>query len=201
MRDLWSRSDNALARYSAKILTALAAAKIPPTAALRDQSFDLIGSMLTAGLDRSAMRWSSIVEEGSDSWALLAVASPISKSSISYAALDDFGDADDSDEKLRSKFLLAAIAGLGRADRQAVADFADDVNLDLSRTTRWTRAIQSASRRGEQGTVALLAAVGMQGRNWNAMSPLHLYHIVQSLKRVGLEPEARMIAAAALTRT
>ena len=72
--------------------------------------------------------------------------------------------------------------------------------MDLSRTTKWTRAIQLASRRGQQGTVALLAAVGMQGRDWKAMSPLHLYHIVQSLERVGLEPEARMIAAEALTR-
>jgi len=200
MRDLWVRSDNELTRYSSKILTARAAAKIPPAAALRDQSHDLIASMLTAGLDRSAIRWTNIVEEGSDGWALLAVASPNRKSPVSYGALDDFGDADTSDDKLRSKFLLAAVAGLARADQQTIADFADDLSLDLRRTTRWTRAIQLASRRGQKGTVALLAAVGMQGRSWNAMSPLHLYHIVQSLERVGLEPEARMIAAEALTR-
>lgn len=200
MGDLWSRSDNALTRYSAKILTARAAAKIPPAAALRDQSYDLIASMLTAGLDRSAIRWANIVEEGSDGWALLAVASPKNNSPVSYGALDDFGDADVSEDKLRSKFLLAAIAGLGRADQGTIADFADDLNVNLGRTTKWTKAIESASRRGEQGTVALLAAVGMQGRNWNAMSPLHLYHITQSLKRVGLEAEARMIAAEALTR-
>lgn len=200
MRDLWVRSDNELTRYSSKILTARAAAKIPPAAALRDQSYDLIASMLTAGLDRSAIRWTNIVEEGSDGWALLAVASPNRKSPVSYGALDDFGDADTSDDKLRSKFLLAAVAGLARADQQTIADFADDLSLDLRRTTRWTRAIQLASRRGQKGTVALLAAVGMQGRSWNAMSPLHLYHIVESLERVGLEPEARMIAAEALTR-
>lgn len=200
MRDLWNRSDNAFTRYSAKILTARAAAKIPPATALRDQSYDLIASMLTAGLDRSAIRWANIVEEGSDGWALLVVASPKNKSPVSYGALDDFGDADVSEDKLRSKFLLAAVAGLGRADQGAIADFADDLNVNLGRTTKWTKAIESASRRGEQGTVALLAAVGMQGRNWKAMSPLHLYHITQSLKRVGLEAEARMIAAEALTR-
>ena len=200
MGDLWSRSDNALTRYSAKILTARAAAKIPPAAALRDQSYDLIASMLTAGLDRSAIRWANIVEEGSDGWALLVVASPKNKSPVSYGALDDFSDADVSEDKLRSKFLLAAVAGLGRADQGAIADFADDLNVNLGRTTKWTKAIESASRRGEQGTVALLAAVGMQGRSWKAMSPLHLYHITQSLKRVGLEAEARMIAAEALTR-
>ena len=200
MRDLWNRSDNAFTRYSAKILTARAAAKIPPATALRDQSYDLIASMLTAGLDRSAIRWANMVEEGSDGWALLVVASPKNKSPVSYGALDDFSDADVSEDKLRSKFLLAAVAGLGRADQGAIADFADDLNVNLGRTTKWTKAIESASRRGEQGTVALLAAVGMQGRNWKAMSPLHLYHITQSLKRVGLEAEARMIAAEALTR-
>ena len=200
MRDLWGRSDNELIRYSSQILTARAAARIPPADALRDQSYNLIASMLTAGLDRSAIRWKNIVEEGSDGWALLAVASPTKDSPVSYGSLDDFGDADTSDEKLRSKFLLAAVAALARADQQAIADFADDLGVDLSRTTRWTRAIQLASRRGQKGTVALLAAVGMQGQDWKAMSPLHLYHIVQSLERVGLGPEARMIAAEALTR-
>ncbi len=201
MRNLWDRSKGRLTRYSAKILTARAAAKIPPTDALSDQSTDLIASMLTAGLDRSAVRWTDIVDQGSDGWALLAVASPSRKNSISYGGLDDFGDNDTSEGQLRSKFLLAAVAGLGRADQQAIDDFASDLDLDLGRSTRWTRAIQSAARRGQQGTVALLAAVGMQGRNWRAMSPLHLYHITQSLQRVGLEPEARMIAAEALSRT
>ena len=200
MRDLWGRSDSTLTRYSAKILTARAAAKIPPSEKLGDQSAELIASMLTAGLDRSAMRWADFVDQGSDGWALLAVASP-TNIAVSYGALDDFGDNDVSEDQRRSKFLLAAIAGLGRADQQAIDDFASDLNLDLSRSSRWTRAIRSAAQRGQQGTVALLAAVGMQGRNWKAMSPLHLFHITQSLKRVGLEPEARMIAAEALTRT
>lgn len=201
MRNLWGRSKGSLTRYSAKILTARAAAKIPPAEALREQSADLIGSMLTAGLDRSAIRWTDIVDQGSDGWALLAVASPRKNTVVSYDAMDDFSDNDSSESQRRSKFLLAAVAGLGRADQQAIDDFSSDLELDLGRSTRWTRAIQSAARRGQPGTVALLAAVGMQGRNWKAMSPLHLYHIIQSLKRVGLEPEARMIAAEALSRT
>ena len=201
MHDLWDRSKGTLTRYSAKILTARAAAKIPPAEALGEQSGDLIASMLAAGLDRSAVRWADIVDPGSDGWALLVVASPNKNVSVSSDALDDFGDNDTGGERLRSKFLLAAIAGLGRADQQTINDFASDLELDLGRSTRWTRAIQSAAQRGQQGTVALLAAVGMQGRNWKAMSPLHLYHIVQSLKRVGLEAEARMIAAEALSRT
>ncbi|MFK7840934.1 MAG: hypothetical protein AB8B54_01605 [Sphingorhabdus sp.] len=200
MRDLWGRSKNSLTQYSAKILTARAAAKIPPREVLADQSADLIASMLAAGLDQSAIRWADIVAQGSDGWALLAVSSP-TNIPVSYDAMDVFGDNDASEEQLRSKFLLAAVAGLGRADAQAIDDFAGDLEIDLNRSTRWTKAIQSAARRGQQGTVALLAAVGMQGRNWDAMSPLHLFHITQSLKRVGLESEARMIAAEALSRT
>lgn len=201
MHDLWGRSKGSLTRYSAKILTARAAAKIPPSDTLGDQSADLIASMLAAGLDRSAIRWADVVDQGSNGWALLAVASPNKNIPVTYDALDDFGDNDTSAEQLRSKFLLAAVAGLGRAEQQAIDDFANDLSLDLGRSTRWTRAIQSAAQRGQSGTVALLAAVGMQGRNWKAMSPLHLYYIMRSLKRVGLEPEARMIAAEALTRT
>ena len=45
------------------------------------------------------------------------------------------------------------------------------------------------------GTVAILAAVGMQAPSWSKMVPEHLYHIVAALHRVGLDPEARMIAA------
>ncbi|WP_373491944.1 hypothetical protein [Parasphingorhabdus sp.] len=200
MRDLWARSDGSLTGYSSKILTARAAARIPPADALKEESANLIASMLSAGLDRSAIRWANVVDQGSEGWALLAVASPTNMP-VSYGALDDFGDNDVSPDQLRSKFLLAAVAGLGRANQETIDDFASDLNVDLSRSSKWTRAIQSAARRGQQGTVALLVAVGMQGRTWNAMSPLHLYHITQSLKRVGLEPEARMIAAEALTRT
>jgi hypothetical protein len=40
----------------------------------------------------------------------------------------------------------------------------------------------------------------MQGSGWDKMTPRYLYHIVSALRRVGLEAEARMIAAEALAR-
>jgi hypothetical protein len=48
--------------------------------------------------------------------------------------------------------------------------------------------------------VALLAGLGMQGDGWDKMTPRYLYHIVGALNRVGLEGEARMIAAEAVAR-
>ena len=47
---------------------------------------------------------------------------------------------------------------------------------------------------------ALLAGLGMQGSGWDKMTARHLYHIVRALDRVGLNAEARMIAAEAVAR-
>lgn len=201
MRTLWGRSNGILTSYSAKILTARAAAKIPASADLSDSSGDLIASMLSAGLDRNAARWANVVAQGSNGWALLAVGAPDEAVAIDYGALDEFGDNDASAGQLRSKLLLAALAGLGRVDGEALQNFSNDLDLDLGQTSKWTGAIRSAAQRGQGGTVALLTAIGMQGRDWNAMSPLHLFYITRSLTRVGMEAEARMIAAEALSRT
>ncbi|HEY9092073.1 hypothetical protein [Parasphingorhabdus sp.] len=201
MRSLWGRSNGALSSHAAKILTARAAARIPASADLAENSGDLIASMLTAGLDRNAALWAKHVEPGSYAWALLAVGAPGKAVEVDYSALDSFGDDDESANRLKSQFLLAALAGLGRVDDDTLQDYAGVLELDLSKTSRWSRAIRSAALRGQGGTVALLAAVGMQGRSWKAMSPLHLFYITRSLSSVGMEPEARMIAAEALMRT
>jgi len=41
----------------------------------------------------------------------------------------------------------------------------------------------------------------MQTANWDRLPAEHLYHIVAALHRVGLDPEARMIAAEAIARS
>lgn len=200
MRDLWGRSDGALTSYSAKILTARAAARIPASSELAESSGDLIASMLSAGLDRNAALWAEHVEPGSYAWALLAVGAPGKAVVADYSGLDSFGDDDESAGRIKSQFLLAALAGLGRIDADALENFAGDIDLDLTRTSKWTEAMRSAAQRGQGGTVALLTSVGMQGRSWKAMSPLHLFTITRSLSSVGMEAEARMIAAEALMR-
>nr|MBP6363401.1 hypothetical protein [Novosphingobium sp.] len=68
------------------------------------------------------------------------------------------------------------------------------------RTTNWTRLIQQAADVNNRELVVLLAGIGMQGDSWARMTPLHLYHIVSALNRVGLSAEARMIAAEAIAR-
>ena len=53
---------------------------------------------------------------------------------------------------------------------------------------------------GQQGMVVVLAAIGMQTPRWDGVPPAMLYRIVGALRAVGLEGEARMIAAEALAR-
>ncbi len=72
--------------------------------------------------------------------------------------------------------------------------------VNLNAQNRWTRLIDHAAARGQQGTVVLLAAAGMQTGGWAGVPPHHLYRIVRALRRVGLEYEARMIAAEAVAR-
>ena len=201
MRDLWQRKSGYLGGYSAKVLTARAAARIPPSPARVDDAGDLLTSMLTAGLDRNAARWARVVEPGSLGWALVAIAAPEPALDVDYGALDDFGDADDSSGRRRSAFLVAGLAGLGRVSAEDANEFAGDLDVTLGGDTRWTRAISRAAARGQRGTTSLLAALGLQGRSWASVSPRHLYHVTRALRQVGLEPEARMIAAEAVARS
>ena len=95
--------------------------------------------------------------------------------------------------------MLAGLAGLGRIESGAQSDFAGDLKVNIAQQTAWSKAISAAADRGEQGTVALMATAGMQAPSWAVVPAHHLYYIVRSLRQVGLEAEARMIAAEAVT--
>lgn len=185
--------------YGARVLTAYAAARIPADQAHADVAGDLIASMLTAGLDRDALAWREVVDEGSLGWALIVLAAPRSNG-VGQGAVNGFMSSDDSDGARKSAFLVAGLAGLGRLDEGDASALAADLGFDLGRKTRWTRAIARAAEVNNPALVSLLAGLGMQGASWEQMTPLHLYHITAALRRVGLEAEARMIAAEAVAR-
>ncbi|QUL38920.1 hypothetical protein [Erythrobacter sp. JK5] len=201
MRRLWGTLDGDLDQpdYAASVTTAYAAARITPGADFARYADHLIVSMLSAGLDRDAASWGNAVEVGSLAWALIAAGG----SNAGYASedgVDGFIGNDDSDESRKSAFLVAGLAGLGRLSQGEAAGFADRLDIDISRQTRWSRAISRAADVGNPALVALLAGLGMQGSDWSQMTPLHLYHITSALRRVGLDAEARMIAAEAVAR-
>ncbi|MEE9433567.1 MAG: hypothetical protein V3V15_04955 [Sphingorhabdus sp.] len=199
MRALWGDAPKGRQGHAMLVLTARAAAAVSPSSDLSGDSDNLIRSMMTAGFDRSAARWIDVVSEGSLGWGLLVVGSPGMEGQISYGQLDSFYDDDESAESIKSKMLLAGLAGLGRVGSEAQDDFAERLEFDLGAQSVWTRAISAAASRGESGTVMLLAAAGLQGRSWSRIPPRYLYHIVRALKETGREAEARMIAAEAVS--
>ncbi len=186
--------------YAGLVLGARAAARIRPAARDSGDVAHMLAAMFAGGLDRNAMAWVPEVRVGSPGWGLLAVGSPRALTGVDADSVDDFAGDDDSAGGIRTRFLAAALIGLGRIEQSESAAVQADLELGLDRQTRWTRAIDGAAARGEAGTVALLAAVGMQAPNWADLPPYHLYHIVAALNRVGLNAEARMIAAEALSR-
>jgi hypothetical protein len=193
MRGLWGDGDD---RYGKFILTAAAAARIAPSAAFENRTDDLIGSMMSAGFDRFAERWGGVADgldgdDGDRAWSILAVGAPRAAVDLSADRIEAFADSAGSH---RGRMLVAALAGLGRLD--------DPLSYGVSPAprSRWANIIAAAARAGQPGTVVLLAGVGMQTASWRGVPPEHLYHLVRALKEVGLEYEARMIAAEAMTR-
>jgi len=200
IKAIWDSGSDQQVAYSRRVLTAFAAARVLPSADLADEAPALIGSMLAAGLDRNALRWAPVVRKGSHAWGILLLASPARPEAPATDSLDAFADDDGSDGSLRSQFLLAGLMGLGRIGNGEAGALATKLEVDMNRTTRWTRAIDAAADSGNPSLVAFLAGYGMQGESWDKMTPVHLYHIVSALRRVGLVAEARMIAAEAVSR-
>ena len=186
--------------YGRYVLTAYAAARIPASTEFVDEAAPLITSMLAAGLDRDMEAWAGLVPSGGEAWAQISLGLAGSRPIASGDAIDQFLDDDDSQDSRRSKFLIAGLAGLERISNGDRSRFASRLGIDLARTSNWTRIIGRAAEVENATLVAMLAGLGMQGSSWERMTPLHLYHIVSALNRVGLSAEARMIAAEAVAR-
>ncbi|HYJ84127.1 MAG TPA: hypothetical protein VEW26_14940 [Allosphingosinicella sp.] len=193
MRALWSEGED---RYGRFVLTAAAAARIPVSADRGNRTDDLLGAMMSGGYDRYAARWGPVADgldgdDGQRAWSILAVGAPRPVVDLSASRIESFTDSADSH---RGRMLVAALAGLGRLD--------DPVPFGVASAprSRWANLIAAAGRANQPGTVALLAGVGMQTPSWRGVPPEHLYQILRALTQVGLDYEARMIAAEAMTR-
>jgi hypothetical protein len=196
MQALWDSATNETQRRGMFVLTARAAALVAPNAGDADR---LIASMLSCGFDSQAARWLNVVDEGSFGWGMLATGSPEWSNMVDTGALDDFQGNDDSEKYHKSALLVAGLAGLGRVSQDTLTEFQTDIETNVTRETNWSRAIRAAAARGESGTVALLAAAGLQASDWGQVPAHHIYHMVSALRIVGLDAEARMIAAEAVS--
>lgn len=197
LTQLWDGAETAQGRYARLILTARAAARVRPTDG-KPQADRIVAAMLSAGLDRTAQRWRGQVEAGSDAWALLELSDPDATTRLSYNAIASYAGAGETEAK--RKLLFAGLAGLGRLSPQEVESGAEALAVPIGATNSWTRALDRAVSERQPATVILLAGIGMQAPSWRQLPPAMLYRIVAALRAVGLDGEARMIAAESLSR-
>lgn len=196
LRQLWDVED-ARDRFARQVLTARAAAGVRPSAEQAEAAGDLIASMLTAGLDRPAMRWAGHVEPGTDAWALIALSSPDAFRPLGSSAIENYRT---SIGGRKAQLFFAGMAGLGRIDEGAIPGLARAFEVPINAEDAWVRAIRDAAAKRQTAMVVLLAATGMQAPEWQGVAPRTLFHIVAALNAVGLDGEARMIAAEAVAR-
>lgn len=207
MRAIWGNAQSPLDRVAAHVLVARAARHIVPNADIQSDAPDLVASLLSAGFDVEAGRWSRVLNDMDDEladqvWAMLALGAPDTRGlGVSAARIEDFADREGSENRQRTALLVAGLAGLGRIDSQTAGRLNREYQLGLGAETEWTRMIDGAMRRRQAGTSILLTASALQGREFDEIRPVYLFHAVTALKRTGQEYLARMIAAEALSRT
>lgn len=205
IRHLLGIGKEGLQKEAARALVARAATMVTPDAKLGKDAPDLISAMLAAGYDRAAARWLSAVggmddQDGDRCWAMLALAAP-DIADVSNSRVNSFIRRDKSPNKVRSAFLVAGLAGLGRISTDTANSLNRRYGLGLGATTSWTKIIDASAGRGQAGSVVVLTGTGFQTASWDKIPSAHLYHAIAGLKRTGQDFTARMIAAEALSRT
>ncbi|MES2986424.1 MAG: hypothetical protein V4808_00825 [Pseudomonadota bacterium] len=195
IRKLWDQAKTPRTAYARLILTARAASWIPASASVEAPE-KLIASMLSAGMESAALEWRSVVKRGSEGWALLTLADP-GDARVAYGDFDVYGDVAG---RRKAQLMLAGLAGLGRLEAADARRGAAALDVPIGVANSWTKAIDAAGQRGDAAMVALLAAVGMQSRSWDNVTPEGLFHIVAAMKAAGMTNYARMIAVEAISR-
>jgi len=202
LRELWKAAASPRDRYAAAILTARAAARIAASEAHADDAAALIGAMLSAGLDIQAAHWATTVDamaaaDADPAWAMLAVGTPQPSVDLGYGRVSGFVERNPG---RKAAMLVAGLGGLGRLTPSDQTRLAQATGLAIGRRDPWIDVLDAAVRGQQRGTVAVLVAAAMQTRSWAGIAPRQFFHMIAALRRVGLEGEARMIAAEAMTR-
>jgi hypothetical protein len=205
IRQLLGAGKDRLQKEGTRALVARAATLVKPDPKLAKDAPELISAMLAAGYDRAAARWIPAAsgmdgENGDRCWAMLALAAP-DIADVGTSRISGFIRRDKSPQKVRSAFLVAGLAGLGRISTDTAVSLNRRYGLGLGTVTSWTRAMDSAAASGQAGTVLVLTGTGFQTPFWDKVPAAHLYHAITALKRTGQDFTARMIAGEALSRT
>jgi hypothetical protein len=192
-------------KYAASILTARAAAGIKVSSDQSDDVAPLVASMLSAGLDLQAQRWANVAEaaggvDGDRAWAMLAVGASRPVVQVTADRLGKLADRGGETGRHRTALLLAGLLGLGRVAPADVTTLAQQSGLVVNASSAYAQALKRAVSGRQRGTIALLVAVGMQNPRWQTVPAGDFYQMIAALNAIGMNGEARMIAAEAMAR-
>lgn len=207
MRKLWGNAQSPIEQMAARVLLSRPARRVRPSGDLQSDAVDIVASLFAGGFDREAARWAPTLgdlddDQADEVWAMLALGAPDGTSlGIDAGRIEDFADRDQSESKQRTALLIAGLAGLGRIDAREAGRLSREYQLGLGAETSWTRLIDGAMRRRQGATALVLAASGLQGREFDEVGPIYLFHAINALRATGQDYLARMIAAEALART
>lgn len=207
MRRLWAAAgDDPLAVMGARATTARAAARIMPSASLSGDGAALVSSMITGGFEDAIGAWVPVLtqideDDGDALWGLLSLAVIDARSlDLREDRVRDFIRRDESEGQIRSKMLVAGLAGLERISPALLAELDGDYDMGIARTSAMTNALELAAQRGDAGSALLASAFAMQGSDMRHLPPRYVYHAVRALRATGQTFLARMVAAEALSR-
>ena len=196
----------------------VAAASVPVLAALpQDPALawfapDAVSALLTAGHVEQARAWLGLAESeaapgtvageaSSRLWAIGLLAAPDAAAAVDETALAAWrrsahgGNAETARQaEVVALSLLEALGAEPSPGRWADLLAAGPPARVAAPDIAWGRALQEASAAGRVGETVLIALLGLNGANGETPGAAAMRLVVESLRRVGLDPEARSLA-------
>ncbi|MCU0882578.1 MAG: hypothetical protein MUF14_07920 [Hyphomonadaceae bacterium] len=165
----------------------------------------LVEAALWAGDLPAAARFAALIPDGSDPRLALAARlltpEPPSGRGSPTAQADAFlvqrvvERASNAAARNRAARLAAVAWAAGLPVSGAASSLIAEAPTSIGVRAMTLAGLQLAAARGAQGEAVLLAAEAMQGKELAALDPATLVLVIASLRRVGLESEARQLAA------
>ena len=187
-------------------------ASIPPDTALTWFAPDAVSALLSAGQFEQAQAWLGLAggdaEAGAQPreaptrlWAIGLLAAPQAEAGVDETALAAWrrsAYADDVEAGRRAEVvaltLLEALGAKASPGRWAELLAESPPPRVPAPDIAWARALEEASTAGRVGETVLIALLGLSGSGADASGAAAMRTVVKSLRRVGLESEARALA-------
>jgi hypothetical protein len=204
IKGLWALGKSDRGRMAMYLLSSDAAARLPVLPQFEADAGNLTRAMMLGGKTEAALRWYDVLgraksataqSERLEMWAALEILDSKNRVAGSADQLKNWIAAQpEAIREKRGRLALAALRGLGVAYAQ---DASVGVKVDDTPSGKVFELLAAAAARRAKGEVVVLAALVM-GDQPESVNGESLEQVVKAYRRVGLEREARLMAAEAV---